>query len=1447
MAERQRTDRKSVSRLRRAGKIAGIVVGALLACVVIVFALLQTDYGRRTTLGLVESLATSDEFSLKFGTLSGSVPFDMRLSRVEVGDRDGVWLTVDDVKLTWRALPLFVGHVAVEEVAVEKVSVMRLPAPSTAPEEPETDEGGGGIPVTATIDKLDVGVVSLHEGMPGGPASFGITGHFSANDTQAGLVGEAIVTRFDEPGGKLSATFAFDPRTTALNLDATISDPSDGFVAALFGRPGMPRLELEARANGTLDELAADLTLTAGGERAFGGTVEIRTADQVRHLAANFDGDLTGLVPTGWEALLGGAISLVADADLGPDGAVTITRGEVRTVSLTADLSGNLGVAGSADALALTARLGGSGTPLTLPAGTEPVVLDDITVEARVRPAGGGLAWRLAVEGAGLKMASRAVKHLALSLDGTADAPHLQEAETIPVVLAGAIEGVDLGDPKVNTLIGETIKLSAEADARKDGTVTIKTSAVHAAEFVLSYAGTVSGSGADGRVSLFAEDLTRISDQAGQPLSGKVDIAAEGEVAFSGAPIALRLDGRIDDLKSGIAVVDGLLGGQTTLAGGIARNEEGLLLIDKLKIAGTGMTVNASGTLTPEEAGIDLDASLNDLSRLNPQLAGLVQITARLEGAATAPDLRLSARGGNVYVSKQPLAEPRLELTANLAPKTPKADLTFDSKLGELPLKVVAKLVTDDDGTRHVEGFQVVAGHNTAEGAVTVSPDGVPDGHIALQAPDLSELAPLAMMQLAGAVAGRVTMSGAGAEQKAEIRLTVKDVHAPDVAVKSAAIDARVDDPLGQWGVDGTVQATGIAAGGTVIDRADIRATPDAGATMFDVTAKLPEAAIATTARFEPAPNGFSTRIDKLTANHGKIGIKLAQPTTVRMADGNIDIANTLLTIGNGRITLGGVVADTLNLAVDVKDLPLTIVNAVAPGTGAGGVLNASAKVSGRKDAPSADWRVNIRQATAAAAKEFGIPALSLDASGRFSGTATSLDARVGGVAGLDIRATGNVPTAPTGALDIAVNGSLPFSLIAKAVDDAGASLSGGAKLALKITGPAGSPAVSGTVTTAGATVTHVDTGTVIRDLTATIGLTPDQVKIEKLSGHFARGGTISAGGSLNYKDPALPADLHLTVRDGRYVDGTLVAANFEADLKMSGPLATAPQVGGRVTINRAEINIPENIPGGAQALGVKHTHAPKAVLKQEEIIAPKEKKDKGSTAGTLDLVINAPARIFIRGRGLDAELGGTMTMRGPLASPVVEGGFSMRRGRLDLLSRRLDFSRGVVRFGGDFDPLLDFFATTKSDSVSINIAVTGSASAPEFAFTSSPELPQDEVISRFLFDRGIDKLSGLQVAQLAASVATLTGKGGGPGALDRLRSGIGIDRLDVGTDDKGKTQVEAGKYVADGVYVGVKQGTGKESTKVTIDLDVTQGVKARGEVGNDGETKAGIFFERDY
>ncbi|HYZ33757.1 MAG TPA: translocation/assembly module TamB domain-containing protein, partial [Crenalkalicoccus sp.] len=231
-----------------------------------------------------------------------------------------------------------------------------------------------------------------------------------------------------------------------------------------------------------------------------------------------------------------------------------------------------------------------------------------------------------------------------------------------------------------------------------------------------------------------------------------------------------------------------------------------------------------------------------------------------------------------------------------------------------------------------------------------------------------------------------------------------------------------------------------------------------------------------------------------------------------------------------------------------------------------------------------------------------------------------------------------------------------------------------------------------------------------------------------------------------------------------------------------------------------------------------------------------------------LAVTISAPRRIFVRGRGLDAELGGEVRLSGTLASPQAAGQLTLRQGTLALLANRLTFSRGTITLApGSFEPQLDLTATSTVDSTTITVTVRGTPADPQIGFTSSPELPRDEILAELLFGKPTSKLSPFEIAQIASAVATLSGAGGGGGALDKLRTTLGLDRLGLTSDSSNNPAVEAGRYVAPGVFLGLRQGV-QGQTGVGATVDLTDHLKLEGQTaaGPAGD-RVGLSYQFEY
>ena len=230
-----------------------------------------------------------------------------------------------------------------------------------------------------------------------------------------------------------------------------------------------------------------------------------------------------------------------------------------------------------------------------------------------------------------------------------------------------------------------------------------------------------------------------------------------------------------------------------------------------------------------------------------------------------------------------------------------------------------------------------------------------------------------------------------------------------------------------------------------------------------------------------------------------------------------------------------------------------------------------------------------------------------------------------------------------------------------------------------------------------------------------------------------------------------------------------------------------------------------------------------------------------------------APGKIFIRGRGLDSEWRGDLDITGTSDRPVVEGSISLVRGFFDFSGKRFALSRGEITFPGDGsnDPRLDITAELALSDLVAMIHIGGRASQPDLTVTSTPELPQEEVLARILFGTSVTELSPLEALQLASSIQALSGDGG-PGVVDQLRGSIGFDRLIFGSagtadDREYGTTVSGGKYLTNNIYVEVTTSPATGAMAQSVEVELSDNLSLITRRGLDRENSLAIRWSWDY
>lgn len=459
------------------------------------------------------------------------------------------------------------------------------------------------------------------------------------------------------------------------------------------------------------------------------------------------------------------------------------------------------------------------------------------------------------------------------------------------------------------------------------------------------------------------------------------------------------------------------------------------------------------------------------------------------------------------------------------------------------------------------------------------------------------------------------------------------------------------------------------------------------------------------------------------------------------------------------------------------------------------------------------------------------------------AGYAVSLGMR--GPGQIDARVAGRIATG-FGSADLSVVGSGRAGLTNLFI--APRAVDGTVSYNLSLRGPFRLSSLSGRLTLTDGRITDPNLGLALVDVEAIAQVASGRARLAATS-RLSSGGELRIDGPVSLAAP-YSAELTVGVQNLRLYDPELFDTRIAGSISVKGPLAGGAVVAGRLALTETELQVPASGFSTAEALlDIRHRNEPREVRATREraglLGEANSYNARGGPSYRLDLTILAPSRIFIRGRGIDAELGGEIRLTGTTAAVVPSGAFELIRGRLDILGKRLVLDRASLQLEGSFVPQILVSASSQNDGITSFVVIEGPADNPAVRFASTPELPQEEVLSQLLFGRGLQNISPLQALQLANAVATLAGSGG-EGLVGRLRRGFGLDDFDVTTAEDGSAALRAGKYISENVYTELEVGQGGKS-RLNLNLDLREGVTLKGRVGADGETGIGVFVERDY
>jgi len=1028
-----------------------------------------------------------------------------------------------------------------------------------------------------------------------------------------------------------------------------------------------------------------------------------------------------------------------------------------------------------------------------------------------------------------LHAADATVRNIAMDMQG--DAGQVQ--------VRGELAGLRLPGPKPDLL--EAAALAFQADIRLDAPqrpVVFKLK--HPLIAVEGKADTAAGLRAEAVINL--PDLKPLAALGGLDVQGKTTLnfraARQGETA------KLDLDGTLS-VSGGTPPLPNLLGNAAKLGiSATLRGED--IALSRFSLDGKALLASADGKLANQTANFNWKLSFKDLAAAIAGGAGQVAAQGQVAGPLDKFTVTADVNG---EVATQAL--PRGPITAKLRleglPHAPSGQFNVRGALGGSPIDLALSAKAPADGSLQLVIDSAKWKSVQAQGSLTLPKDaGFPLGKVDFGMARLEDLRPLLVQPLAGSVSATLETSMQGSRPLARLQVDARNAGLTGVATSAqSTLTLAVADPAGHPVVDGQIKLDGISAG-NLSGAARLEMAGPLDALKLRLSAAFPNVAGAE-ARLDSAAN-LDTQARQMAIADMQMTwkdetLRLLVPVRLAYADG-LAVDRLRLGLRQAELELAGRVSPTLDLTATTHNLTADMARLFVPDLAAAGTLSAEAKLGGTLARPTGTIAVEATDLQIKTGAGHALPPAKLTATAQLAGATANLSTRLSAGSNANLTITGEVPLASSGLFDLHCAGGVDLKLLDPLLTAQGRRLRGQVALNADLTGTPSEPRPSGSVQLTGGEVQDFAIGAYLTHITALLQAEGGTVRLAKFEGR-AGPGTVSASGTVDLLGEGVPVNLTLTARKARPLADDRKTVNLNADLAIQGQAKGQLSLAGTIHINRAEIRIPERMPDKIAVLNVIRPG-----------VTPPPPPAPGPDIA-LDVTMDALGEIFVRGRGLDAELGGKIHVRGTADKPQPDGGFVMRRGQFTLAGQALTFSKGEVGFDGGSlaDPSLNFVANTTSGNVTATLGISGTASTPKIKLSSVPELPQDEVLARLLFGRSATSLSPMEMVQIASAVASLTGITSGIGdPLETVRKGLGLDRLSIGGANPA---LEAGRYVAPGVYVGAKQGVTGTGTQATVQIDIIKGLKVEGTAGTgmpssgasgtSGSNSVGVIYQHEY
>ena len=1385
---------------------AGIWLGALLALILVLlvaaYVWLDSSSGHHFVEKQIEAFEFENGLQLDVGEIRGSLYGEMEIADLKIRDPKGVFATADVVRIDWRPFAFLGSHVDIRSLVIPTANLWRmpelLPTPAEGPLLPDLD---------IDIGRLEIGKLAIAEAVTGERHLLHLAADVKIADARAIVNGNmrALSAPGVAGGDRLNFRLNAVPDRNDLDIALELDAPANGLLAGLTGIAQPVSLTLNgegdwAKWDGALKGTSGEDRLVDMAIRARDGTFTIRGEARpglfVSGPGSNMLEPLTtiDITAAGEERKFDIKGEIGSDNfELAANGMVDLGNNRMRDLNIDFRLlkpsviADNLSGAGIAATVVLNGDFAAPTIDYALNAAR--IGFGETTVVG-LRASGSA---KMAEEQWRIPLQARAQRIAGLN-------------EGIGALLTNVRLNGDFAFAN-GRLLSDNLRVNSDR---------INATAVVVADI---NEGIYTG-GLKGRINGYRVESVGIFN-----IDSNIDLksGSNGSFALSGTVRA----------RSSRIFNDGVrefLGGNSLIVADISYGSDGIARVNRLNVAAPSFRLTqGSGSYTPS-GGINFAAK-----GMSDQYGPL---GVRVRGTVARPVATVAA------------ARPGMGIGASNVTATIRGNVT---------------------------GYAVVADGDSDYGAFNANVDILANrGPLTIEVKTGTQFAGVGLtgrirQTAAGPFAGQLAASGSGVdgqvrlsafsgEQRAIVAATARNTRLPGpagLALERAIIDADItlhDQPQ----IVADVQIQGLQMRELQIAAArakiDYRGGQGTAKIMAEGRNQVP---------FRFAANAILDPQLWRVALDGRangVAFKTRRAARIIPEGDKYTLLPTTIDLSKGSIQLAGNYGRGLNIQSRLKDVNLALVNPMVPGLGLGGIATGSLdfQQSSPGAFPEADARLQIDDFTRTSVASVSQP-VDMHFVGRLlpdGGNARVIFRRRGAAIG---RMHVNLRPLPPGAgswtrrlLAAPLSGgfryngpaSTLFSLAALPDQD----LRGPIGVAADFSGRVQAPVLTGVVRANNLVYENNSYGTRLTNMRVRGAFANDRLEVTELTAR-AGDGTISGQGFVSLSSAkGYPLQLALDLDNATLARGHDLAASATGEIQLVNNATSPPTIRGRIRLPETRYRIvQEGSTKVATLTGVRRRPA----LGRKKNTGEADPISGVPSNWRLDIDLSADNQIYVTGMGLDSEWSADIRVRGTTGAPVLTGGIDLIRGTLDFAGRSFELQSGRLRFDGNSmtNPTLRLVASGEADDVNITVNIAGSAENPEIAFSSTPSLPQDEIMARILFGNSIGELSPIQAVQLASSLNGLRGGGGGLNPLGVLQSSVGIDRLRIlGADkDTGRsTSIAAGQYISNDVYVEIVTDA-RGYTATQLEISLTPALSVLSSVSSFGGSNVNVRYRKDY